>query len=65
MTVVAATEVMHGRPCYEVEFSRREIIVADAAAPVAHLDPPGTAIRRRRRLGFPGSSPTRVPPRGS
>ncbi|MEV5705331.1 replicative DNA helicase [Actinoallomurus sp. NPDC052274] len=29
--VVAATEVMHGRPCYEVEFSDGEIIVADAA----------------------------------
>src|SRR5215469_1493869 len=28
-TVVAATEVMHGRPCYEVEFSDGEIIVAD------------------------------------
>ena len=29
VTVVAATEVMHGRPCYEVEFSDGEIIVAD------------------------------------
>ncbi|MFA1546373.1 replicative DNA helicase [Actinomadura chokoriensis] len=28
--VVAATEVMHGRPCYEVEFSGGEVIVADA-----------------------------------
>ena len=28
--VLAATEVMHGRPCYEVEFSGGEIIVADA-----------------------------------
>ncbi len=28
--VVAATEVMHGRPCHEVEFSDGEIIVADA-----------------------------------
>src|ERR1700722_12063665 len=27
--VVAATEVMHGRPCYEVEFSDGEILVAD------------------------------------
>jgi len=27
--VVAATEVMHGRPCYEVEFSDGEVIVAD------------------------------------
>ncbi len=29
VTVVAATDVMHGRPCYEVEFSDGEIIVAD------------------------------------
>jgi replicative DNA helicase len=28
-TVVAATEVMNGRPCYEVEFSDGELIVAD------------------------------------
>ena len=30
VTVVAATDVMRGRPCYEVEFSDGEIIVADA-----------------------------------
>jgi replicative DNA helicase len=30
VTVVAATEVMHGRPCYQVEFSDGEVIVADA-----------------------------------
>jgi replicative DNA helicase len=29
VTVVAATEVMTGRPCYEVEFSDGEVIVAD------------------------------------
>jgi replicative DNA helicase len=29
-TVVAATEVMHGRPCYEVEFDDGTVIVADA-----------------------------------
>ncbi|MBN6050530.1 replicative DNA helicase [Nonomuraea sp. RK-328] len=28
--VVAATEVMHGRPCYEVEFSDGTVVVADA-----------------------------------
>ena len=27
--VVAATEVMHGRPCYEVEFDDGDVIVAD------------------------------------
>ncbi len=30
VTVVAATEAMYGRPCYEVEFSDGEVIVADA-----------------------------------
>ncbi len=30
VTVVAATGVMHGRPCYAVEFSDGEVIVADA-----------------------------------
>ncbi|HWG62975.1 MAG TPA: DnaB-like helicase N-terminal domain-containing protein, partial [Streptosporangiaceae bacterium] len=29
VTVVAATEVMHGRPCYEVDFSDGEVIIAD------------------------------------
>ncbi|MFE2755971.1 replicative DNA helicase [Actinosynnema sp. NPDC059335] len=29
-TVVAATDVMHGRPCYEVEFSDGSVLVADA-----------------------------------
>jgi replicative DNA helicase len=29
VTVVAATEVMHERPCYQVEFSDGEVIVAD------------------------------------
>jgi replicative DNA helicase len=29
-TVVAATEVLHGRPCYEVEFSDGTVVVADA-----------------------------------
>ena len=30
VTVVAATDVMHDRPCYEVEFSDGAVIVADA-----------------------------------
>jgi replicative DNA helicase len=29
-TVVAATDVLHGRPCFEVEFSDGTVIVADA-----------------------------------
>ena len=41
--VVAATEVMHGRPCYEVEFSDGEVIVADAQHQWLTWD------RRRRR----------------
>ena len=28
-TVVAATDVLHGRPCYEVEFSDGDVIIAD------------------------------------
>jgi replicative DNA helicase len=31
VAVVAATEIMHGRPCYEVEFSDGCVIVADGA----------------------------------
>ena len=49
-TVVAATEVMVGRPCFEVEFSDGEVIVADARAPVADLG-------RGRRAGTTGSRP--------
>ncbi|MGH3746832.1 MAG: DnaB-like helicase N-terminal domain-containing protein, partial [Micromonosporaceae bacterium] len=29
-TVIAATEVLHNRPCFEVEFSDGEVIIADA-----------------------------------
>jgi replicative DNA helicase len=29
VTVVAATEVMHGRPCYEITFSDNETVIAD------------------------------------
>jgi len=43
--VVAATEVMLGRPCYEVEFSDGEVIVADAQ----HLWRTTTRAGRRRR----------------
>src|SRR5262249_49860651 len=39
--VVAATEVMLGRPCYEVEFSDGTVIVADAE----HQWPTGYGIR--------------------
>ena len=44
--VIAATPVMHGRPCYEVEFSDGTIIVADAE----HLWRTNTAAGRGRRV---------------
>jgi DNA segregation ATPase FtsK/SpoIIIE-like protein len=44
-TVRAATPVMHGRPCYEVEFSDGTVIVADAE----HLWRTDTAARRAQR----------------
>ncbi|HEU5158880.1 MAG TPA: replicative DNA helicase [Streptosporangiaceae bacterium] len=47
--VVAATEVMTGRPCYEVEFSDGEVIVADADHQwrTTALTPPGPARAAR------------------
>lgn len=44
--VVAATEVMLGRPCFEVEFSDGTVIVADAQ----HQWPTGDGIRRTTQL---------------
>ncbi|MGY0230316.1 replicative DNA helicase [Longispora urticae] len=44
-TVVAATEVMQGRPCYEVEFSDGTVIVADAE----HLWRTTTRASRRQK----------------
>jgi DNA segregation ATPase FtsK/SpoIIIE-like protein len=43
--VIAATPVMHGRPCYEVEFSDGAVIVADAE----HLWRTATAAGRQQR----------------
>jgi DNA segregation ATPase FtsK/SpoIIIE-like protein len=43
--VVAATPVMHGRPCYAVEFSDGTVIVADAE----HLWRTATAAGRQQR----------------
>ncbi|SEG78701.1 replicative DNA helicase [Nonomuraea solani] len=48
--VVAATEVMHGRPCYEVEFSDGTVIVADAQHQWR------TTTRAPRRAGRAGFS---------
>ena len=44
--VVAATEVMLGRPCYQVEFSDGTVIVADAG----HQWPTGYGIRTTAQL---------------
>ncbi|AKN15637.1 replicative DNA helicase [Mycobacterium haemophilum] len=44
--VVAATEVMLGRPCYEIEFSDGTVIVADAQ----HQWPTGYGIRTSAQL---------------
>ncbi|WP_297601645.1 DnaB-like helicase C-terminal domain-containing protein, partial [Mycobacterium sp.] len=44
--VVAATDVMLGRPCYEVEFSDGTVIVADAA----HQWPTSAGIRTSAQL---------------
>jgi replicative DNA helicase len=44
--VLAATEVMHGRPCYEVEFDDGTVIVADAE----HLWRTQTLAARRQQV---------------
>jgi len=44
--VVAATEVMYGRPCFEVEFSDGTVIVADAE----HQWPTASGIRTTAQL---------------
>jgi replicative DNA helicase len=46
-TVVAVSDVMHGRPCYEVEFSDGSVIVADGSHRWL------THTRRSRRSGGP------------
>jgi DNA segregation ATPase FtsK/SpoIIIE-like protein len=56
-TVIAATPVMHGRPCYEVEFSDGTVIVADAE----HLWRTATAAGRQQR-GRPAAGLSYWPP---
>lgn len=49
--VIAATDVMHGRPCYAVEFSHGDTIVADADhlwLTNARIDKPGFGTSRNR-----------------
>ncbi len=59
-SVIAATPVMHGRPCYEVEFSDGTVIVADAE----HLWRTDTIAARgqrsKRTCGQPYWSPADV-----
>ena len=52
-TITAATPVMYGRPCYEVEFSDGTVIVADAE----HLWRTSTVAGRQQR----GRPPTGMP----
>jgi DNA segregation ATPase FtsK/SpoIIIE-like protein len=52
-TVTAATSVMHGRPCYEVEFSDGTVIVADAE----HLWRTSTAAGRQQGARPPQGAP--------
>ncbi|ORB64786.1 replicative DNA helicase [Mycolicibacterium tusciae] len=57
--VVAATEVMHGRPCFEVEFSDGTVIVADAEHqwPTAR----GIQVTESLRAGVDVITAARVP----
>ena len=51
-TVVAATEVMTGRPCFEVEFSDGTVVVADAEHGwlTETVDGVGAAVRTTREI---------------
>lgn len=49
--VVAATEVMHGRPCYEIEFSDGEVVVADARHQWRTTTEENASREARRPLG--------------
>ena len=57
--VVAATEVMHGRPCYEVEFSDGSVLIADEQHQWL------TQTRAERRAGALGSVRTTAEVRDS
>jgi len=52
--VVAATEVLHGRPCYEVEFDDGEVIVADENHQWVTWSPQAADPRDFSRLVPPG-----------
>jgi DNA segregation ATPase FtsK/SpoIIIE-like protein len=52
-TVIATTPVMHGRPCYEVEFSDGTVIVADAE----HLWQTESVVGRQQQARPPRGTP--------
>ncbi len=54
VTVVAATEVLRGRPCYEVEFCTGEVIVADSQHQWLTWTRAARRSAARRRTGRPG-----------
>ena len=62
--VVAATEVMHGRPCYEVEFDDGEVIVADENHQWLTWDSPRTHERSRRSCRRRRAPASRASPAG-
>jgi replicative DNA helicase len=57
--VVAATEVLHGRPCFEVEFSDGTVIVADASHQWLTSD--RAARRARQEARDRGGAPRVLP----
>jgi len=58
-TVVAATEVLHDRPCFEVEFSDGTVIVADASHQWLTSD--RAARRARQEARVRGGAPKVLP----
>jgi replicative DNA helicase len=58
--VVAATEVMHGRPCYEVAFSTGEVIVADGQHQWLTWARPAGGQRAAGEGGGPGTGTAAV-----
>src|SRR3954452_14720021 len=59
-TVVAATEVMTGRPCYEVHFSDGSVIVADAQHQWLTDDRASRKSAQAARTGYNGSRNQRM-----
>ncbi|MFG1948388.1 replicative DNA helicase [Nonomuraea sp. NPDC048826] len=58
--VVAATDVLHGRPCYEMEFSDGTVIVADARHQWLTGTPAGTRVRTTEEIAAASRSGERL-----